>query len=218
MRTWDEAVARREEKLWAARCEAMTCTACSLHEQRSQVVYGTGHGDADILWLGEAPGPHEDETGEPFTGRSGELLTRIIESIGINRASTFLTNIALCRLDDERSLTRVQIEACRRHVETQIRLVEPKVIVALGSSAWRWFQPADTRKMADIRKNLYRWRGILVKPTYHPAFLLRKAEFKRDVWTDVQEVQALVSGGGDHAIAIEEGHGGAAAQATLFGT
>lgn len=170
-----------------------SCTACSLHENRTRCVFGTGHAAARLLWLGEAPGPEEDLRGEPFTGRSGELLTRIIEALGAERGDVFLANTVSCRLDDDRRLGKKQIEACRDRVEAQIAAVDPEVIVALGSTAWNWFRPDDKRKMADVRGTVYRWRTRLVVPTYHPAFLLRMPAFKRDVWEDVQRAKALLA-------------------------
>lgn len=104
---------------------------------------------------------------------------------------------SVCRLDDERHLTKSQIKACRGHLEAQIKAVQPKVIVPLGSTAWSWFNPGDKRRMAEVRGAAYRWRAILLVPTYHPAFLLRKPEHKADVWQDVQVVRAVLHAGGD---------------------
>lgn len=169
------------------------CTACSLHRHRTNCVFGVGHANADLMFVGEAPGPDEDTAGEPFTGRSGQLLDRIIEAIGSERAQVFLTNVVACRLDDNRNLNKEQIEACRGHLEAQIGTIRPRVIVPLGSTAWRWFKRGDNRAMGEIRGKVYRWRDAVLVPTYHPAFLLRKAEFKRDVWGDVQIAAALVN-------------------------
>ena len=105
----------------------------------------------------------------------------------------WLTNAVNCRLDDARHLNLTQVEACRPHLQAQIDAVDPKVIVALGSVAWRWFQSSDKRKMADVRGHLYRWTKRWIVPTYHPAFLLRKPQHKRDVWDDVRIAARLVS-------------------------
>ena len=190
----DPSISGTTERLAEAAAQAAACTACSLHENRTQCVYGTGHPAARLMWVGEAPGPDEDASGEPFTGRSGKLLTRIIEAMGLQRSHVFLANVAQCRLDENRSLTLAQVNSCRPHLDSQIRLVQPEVIIPLGSTAWRWFQPKDRRKMADVRGNIYRWRGILLAPTYHPAFLLRREEFKREVWQDVQRARELLNG------------------------
>ena len=171
---------------------ASKCTACSLHENRTKSVFGTGSPTAALMWVGEAPGPDEDRSGTPFTGRSGELLDRIIEAMGLKRTDVYLTNVVPCRLDDARRLTKTQIETCRHHLESQIAAVEPRVIIPLGSTAWRWFARGDKRKMAEIRGAIYRWEQRLLVPTYHPAFLLRKPEHKRDVWEDTKRVVQLL--------------------------
>ncbi len=178
---------------------AAACAACPLHLNRTRSVFGTGHPNARLMFVGEAPGPDEDQRGEPFIGRSGQLLGRIIAAMRAERGAVYLTNVALCRLDDSRQLTRAQTDACRGHLEAQIAAVRPAVIVALGSSAWTWFSRRDKRKMADVRGSVHRWRGTLVVPTYHPAFLLRIPAFKRDVWTDMQTVMRLLEGGGEAA-------------------
>ena len=164
-------------------------------------MFGCGDPQARIAWVGEGAGPDEDRAGEPFTGRSGQLLTRIIAAMGMARSDMWLTNIVCCRLGDERRLTKAQIDACRGHLETQIEIVDPGVIVPLGWSAWRWFDPKAKGAMADVRGRIYRWRGRLVAPTYHPAFLLRKPEFKREVWEDVQQIGRLARGGEPHEAA-----------------
>ena len=133
------------------------------------------------MFVGEAPGPEEDCTGEPFTGRSGHLLDRIIEAMGHLRDDVFLTNVVLCRLDDDQFLERTQVEACRDHLESQIQAVDPRIIVPLGATAWQWFDVGDRRPMSEVRGHAYRWRTRTLAPTYHPAFLLRKPRFKRDV-------------------------------------
>ena len=176
---------------------AAACTQCKLHEHRTNSVFGTGHSNADLMFVGEGPGPDEDVIGEPFVGRSGDLLNKIVGAIGIDRAHVYMTNVVLCRLDDERHLTKGYINACRDFLTAQIEAVEPRIIVPLGSTAWRWFSPRDKRKMADVRGAVYDWNGLLLVPTYHPAFLLRKAEFKGDVWKDMQIVIALMNGNPD---------------------
>ena len=184
----------RAAALDAARRDAATCTACNLHELRTNSVFGCGNPHARIAWVGEGAGPDEDRRGEPFTGRSGQLLTRIISAMGMARTDMWLTNVVCCRLGDDRRLTKGHIDACRQHLETQIEIIDPGIIVPLGWSAWRWFEPKAKGTMADVRGRVYRWRRRLVTPTYHPAFLLRKAEFKRDVWEDVKQIARLARG------------------------
>ena len=165
---------------------ASTCTRCTLHTNRTHSVFGSGAASTDLMWIGEAPGPEEDASGTPFDGKSGQLLHRIVRAIGRTAADVWMTNVVNCRLDDARRLNKTQIEACRPHLRAQIDAVDPQVIIALGSVAWRWFQSGDKRKMSDVRGNLYRWETRWIVPTYHPAFLLRKPEYKRDVWNDVR--------------------------------
>jgi uracil-DNA glycosylase family 4 len=169
------------------------CTSCSLHENRTHSVFGAGHPSATLMFVGEAPGPDEDGMGEPFVGVSGRLLDKIIGAMGCDRTEVFLANTVSCRLDDGRQLNRTQIDACRGHLEAQIEIVQPQVIVPLGATAWSWFKHGDKRKMADIRGTVYRWRKIILIPTYHPAFLLRKPDFKGDVWADMQTVMTLLT-------------------------
>ena len=192
------------EELERARIAAETCTACSLHHQRTHSVLGIGHANAEMMWVGEAPGPDEDIQGAPFTGRSGELLDRIVEALGARREEVFLGNTVSCRLDEARRLTREQTEACRHFLEAQIDAVGPRVIVALGATAWTWFKRGDKRPMAEVRGRVHRWRGIYLVPTYHPAFLLRMPQYKADVWADVQVAKALAEGGEREAAFIDE--------------
>ena len=169
------------------------CTACDLHEHRTSCVFGIGHANADLMFVGEAPGPDEDEAGEPFTGRSGQLLDRIIAAIGADRGRVYLANAVQCRLDNDRHLTKKYIGACRGFLSRQIELVDPRIIVPLGSTAWRWFSPKDKRNMAEVRGTVYRWGDRILAPTYHPAFLLRSPEYKGDVWADMKRTARLLA-------------------------
>ena len=173
---------------------AAACTLCDLHRNRTNGVFGTGDPQARLAFIGEGPGPSEDAAGEPFTGRSGKLLDRILTAMGVGRAHAFLTNVVCCRLDDPRTLERASIEACRPLLEAQLQIVAPEVIVPLGMSAWRWFEAAERRPMSEVRGHLYRWRGTVLAPTYHPAFLLRDASKKSAVWDDMQRVMRVLSG------------------------
>ena len=178
--------AARLQALEEAAAAASTCTRCTLHTNRTHSVFGCGSPHADLMWIGEAPGPEEDASGTPFDGKSGELLHRILRAVGRTPENVWMTNAVNCRLDEARRLNRTQIEACRPHLRAQIEAIDPRVIVPLGSVAWRWFQSHDKRKMSDVRGKVYRWDSRWIVPTYHPAFLLRKPEHKRDVWDDVR--------------------------------
>ena len=142
--------------------------------------------------MGEGPGPDEDASGEPFTGRSGQLLDAIVEAFGSKRTQVYMTNTVCCRLDEKRTLRRAHLDACRPFLDTQLEAVGSNVIVALGAVAWRHFAPGDKRKMADVRGRAYLWRERIVVPTYHPAFLLRKPEAKADTWADVRLARRAV--------------------------
>ena len=131
-----EAMEEALGSLKATHASAAACTACALHKNRSNPVFGVGLANAALMFVGEGPGPDEDKDGEPFTGRSGQLLDRIVAAMGAKRENVFLTNIVTCQLNDSRQLLKSYIEACRPHLEAQIAAVAPHVIVALGSSAW----------------------------------------------------------------------------------
>lgn len=184
--------AARQRTLEETAAAAAACTRCTLHANRTHSVFGCGSASTDLMWIGDAPGPEEDASGTPFEGNSGELLHRIVRAIGRSTANVWMTNAVNCRLDDARRLNKTQIEACRPHLRAQIDVVDPKVIISLGSVAWRWFQSGDKRKMRDVRGQVYRCEKRWIVPTYHPAFLLRKPEHKRDVWDDVRVAARLV--------------------------
>ena len=164
------------------------CHACRLCENRQQVVNGIGPPKAEIMFTGEGPGAFENRLGEPFTGESGQLLDRIIAAMKLKRGHVFLSNVVRCYVAEDDRIRKAEIEACRGFLEREIEAVSPRIIVPLGAIAWRWFVPGDKRAMRDVRGGTYRWRGTTVMPTYHPAFLLRRREFKRDVWMDMQRV------------------------------
>lgn len=185
-----EAAVRR--MLDEAAAAAAACTRCTLHANRTRSVFGCGRANAELMWIGEAPGPEEDASGTPFDGKSGELLHRIVRAVGRQPEDVWLTNAVNCRLDEARHLNRTQVEACRPHLQAQIDAVDPRVIIALGSVAWRWFQKSDKRKMRDVRGHVYRWGERWIVPTYHPAFLMRKPQHKRDVWDDVRTAVRLI--------------------------
>jgi uracil-DNA glycosylase len=155
------------------RFTASTCTRCPLAEGRTQVVFGVGDPDADLLFVGEGPGRDEDLAGEPFVGRSGKLLDRLMqEEIGLTRERCYIANVVKCRPPNNRDPAPREIAACRPYLEEQITLIEPKVIVTLGNFA--------TRLLLDSAKGIVALRGSVfpygsghLVPTYHPAYVLR---------------------------------------------
>ena len=151
----------------------MECTRCPLAATRTQVVFGAGNPNADLMFVGEAPGFHEDLQGVPFVGASGNLLTRLIEEIELSRDRVYIANVVKCRPPDNRDPERAEIEFCRPWLEGQLEYIMPKVVVTLGNFATKLL--LDTKEgITRVRGKEYPWKGgsVLV-PTYHPAAVLR---------------------------------------------
>ena len=164
------------------------CQACRLHEGRRQVVFGTGNPDADLVFVGEAPGRDEDVQGEPFVGRAGQLLTRIIEAIGLTRADVYILNVIKCRPPQNRNPLPDEVAACRPLIDKQLACLKPRVICALGTFAAQALLRSDER-ISRLRGRFHPMGDILVRPTFHPAYLLRNPQEKRRVWEDMQDIQ-----------------------------
>ena len=171
------------------------CTRCKLHQQgRKQVVFGVGNPNADLMFVGEAPGADEDQQGEPFVGRAGQLLTKIIEAIGLNRSDVYIANVIKCRPPANRNPEPDEVATCEPFLFRQIDTIRPKVIVALGTFAAHALLKIDT-PISRIRGRVHEFRGgAKLIPTFHPAFLLRSPDRKRDVWEDMKKVRALLAG------------------------
>jgi DNA polymerase len=168
------------------------CTRCKLHTLgRRQVVFGVGNPNADLMFIGEAPGGDEDIQGEPFVGRAGQLLTKIIEAIGMTRGDVYIANVIKCRPPNNRNPEPDEVERCEPFLFRQIDVVKPKVIVALGKfAAQSLLRTADP--ITRIRGREYKYRSAILLPTYHPAYLLRNPSAKRDVWEDMKRVRAIL--------------------------
>jgi DNA polymerase len=164
------------------------CQQCRLHESRTQVVFGTGNPQAELVFVGEAPGRDEDEQGEPFVGQAGQLLTRIIEAIGLRREHVYLLNVIKCRPPNNRNPLPDELDACRSILQAQLACLQPRVICALGNFAAQVLLQTE-EKISRLRGRLHRLGNIHVMPTYHPAYLLRNPHAKRAVWEDMQLVQ-----------------------------
>jgi DNA polymerase len=173
--------------------EASRCTRCPLHATRTNVVFGVGDPRAELLFVGEAPGHDEDIQGQPFVGRAGQLLTRIIEAMGRRREDVYICNVLKCRPPENRNPLPAEVEECSHFLLRQIEIIAPKVIVALGAFAVRVLLETDER-VSRLRGRFHDFHGIPVMPTYHPAFLLRNPASKRDVWEDMKLVMAVLSG------------------------
>ncbi|MDE0299307.1 MAG: uracil-DNA glycosylase [Candidatus Poribacteria bacterium] len=178
------------------RDEAMACERCELHATRNTVVFGTGNDKADLMFVGEAPGADEDQQGEPFVGRAGQLLTKIIMAMGLTRDDVYIANIIKCRPPGNRNPKPVEIETCEPFLLKQVELIQPKVICALGSFAAQALLHTD-EKISRLRGRFHDYHGAKLMPTYHPAFLLRNPHSKREVWEDMKKVMAELGPGGN---------------------
>ncbi len=180
-----------EAEAWSAiGKEIAACKACRLHEKRTHVVPGQGHPRPDIMFVGEGPGADEDEQGLAFVGRAGQLLTQIIQAMGYTRDQVFIGNVVKCRPPDNRTPAPDEMAACLPFLQRQIKLLKPKVIVALGGTAVKGLFNDDKIAITKQRGTWMTYEGIDVMPTFHPAFLLRNPPAKREVWEDMKAVLA----------------------------
>jgi uracil-DNA glycosylase family 4 len=164
------------------------CPRCKLSKSRTNIVFGQGSSHAELMFVGEAPGRDEDEQGLAFVGRAGQLLTKIIEAMGKKREDVYIANVIKCRPPNNRNPEPDEVAACRPFLDEQIRLISPRVIVTLGAFAAQALLETDE----PIGLMRGRWRsahGARVMPTFHPAFLLRSPERKKDVWEDMKLVR-----------------------------
>jgi len=187
-----EGLSKQEQLDHFAKCMA-DCTLCPLCEGRTQVVFGVGDPDADLVFIGEAPGRDEDEQGIPFVGRAGQLLTKIIEAMGFSRDDVYIANINKCRPPNNRAPAPDEMDACMPYLLRQLDIIAPKAICLLGATAVRGLLDVKGG-ITKLRGDFIEWRGIQVMPTFHPAYLLRNPPAKRDVWADVQKVRDFVMG------------------------
>ena len=164
------------------------CQACRLHEGRRQVVFGAGSPAADLVFVGEAPGRDEDIQGEPFVGAAGQLLTRIIQAIGLTRQDVYILNVIKCRPPQNRNPLPDEVAVCRPIIDEQLACLKPRVICALGTFAAQALLRTDER-ISRLRGRFHPMGDILVRPTFHPAYLLRNPQDKRKVWEDMQDIQ-----------------------------
>jgi uracil-DNA glycosylase family 4 len=171
------------------------CTRCKLHTLgRRQVVFGVGHPQARLMFVGEAPGEDEDRQGEPFVGRAGQLLTKIIEAIGMTREQVYIANVIKCRPPGNRNPEPDEVATCEPFLFRQIDVVRPRVIVALGKFAAQSLL-RTTDPITRLRGREFDFRDATLIPTFHPAYLLRNPPAKRDVWEDMKKVRAILQAG-----------------------
>lgn len=152
--------------------EASECRRCRLHERRTTVVFGDGAPDADLMFIGEGPGQHEDEQGLPFVGRSGQLLSTLLERVGLSRPEVYIANVVKCRPPGNRDPRADEIDACKGYLVQQIKLIDPAAVVTLGNFSTKLLLKTETG-ITRMRGKAYPWWGRHVVPTFHPAAALR---------------------------------------------
>ena len=168
------------------------CRRCKLHKLgRQRIVFGVGNPNADLMFVGEAPGADEDEQGIPFVGRAGQLLTKIIEAIGLTRDDVYIANVIKCRPPQNRNPEPDEVETCEPFLFRQIDVIKPKVIVALGKFGAQTLLRTDA-PISRLRGCVHDFRGAKLIPTFHPAYLLRNPASKREVWEDMKVVRNLL--------------------------
>jgi uracil-DNA glycosylase len=188
----------KEQMLLSLKDEVGRCSRCKLAGTRTMTVFGEGNPDAEVMFIGEGPGKQEDLTGRPFVGRAGELLTRIIElGMGVPRASVFIANLVKCRptvdmkFERDRPPDNEELTACSLYIQRQVEIIQPSVIVALGSPSAKFLLDTSIG-ITKLRGNWGSFRGIPVMPTFHPSYVLRNggetSPLRRDVWDDIKKV------------------------------
>ena len=176
-----------EEQLKKVFQEIANCQLCQLAKKRQNLVFGDGNPNAQIVFVGEAPGADEDQQGLPFVGRAGQLLTKIIEAMGIQRKDVYICNILKCRPPGNRNPLPEEISLCEPFLKKQLQAISPKVICAMGTFAAHTLLKTDV-PISLLRGRFHTYDGIKLMPTYHPAYLLRSPSAKKPVWEDVQMI------------------------------
>ena len=184
--------ALRQETLHEVRTDLGDCQRCRLCQGRKSIVFGVGSARADLVIVGEAPGRDEDIQGEPFVGRAGQLLNRMLVAIGLSREEVYICNVIKCRPPENRNPLPDEVISCEPFLVRQLRSIQPKAILALGKFAAQTLLRTE-EKISKIRGQFREYQGIPVMPTYHPAYLLRNPGQRRPVWEDLQKVQKLLS-------------------------
>ncbi len=171
------------------RADIGDCTRCRLCEQRNKIVFGDGNAKAELVFVGEGPGRDEDIQGLPFVGRSGKLLTQMIEAMGLTRQQVYICNVVKCRPPENRAPEKDEVATCSPFLMRQLDVIKPKVIVCLGNCAAQALL-ATNRSLSSYRGQWLDFRGTKLMVTYHPAYLLRNPPAKADVWADLKKVIA----------------------------
>ena len=177
--------------LLAVREDLGACTRCKLAPGRTNLVFGVGNPGAELVFVGEGPGADEDVQGEPFVGRAGQLLTKMIEAMGYRREEVYIANVVKCRPPGNRNPEPDEIEACEPFLRAQLAAIGPKVIVALGKFAAQTLL-RNTTPITRLRGRWYEYQGVRLMPTFHPAYLLRSPDEKKKAWEDLQMVMGAL--------------------------
>jgi len=182
---WGSDVIISDETLESIRADLGNCKRCALCQKRTSIVFGAGDPKAQLVFVGEGPGYEEDKSGEPFVGAAGKLLTKIIEAIHLNRDKVYICNIIKCRPPGNRNPMPDEIKTCYPFLKRQLSVIKPDFICALGTFAAQTL--LETKQpISRLRGHFHDYMGIKVMPTYHPAYLLRNANKKREVWEDMK--------------------------------
>jgi uracil-DNA glycosylase len=184
---------RQYESCAALSRAIIECQNCHLARKRRQAVPGQGPENSRLMFIGEGPGFEEDQQGRPFVGPAGQLLTKMIQAIHLTREEVYITNVVKCRPPENRAPYEDEVEACRSFLEEEIRLVDPQILVPLGSSAVQTLIRSKN-KISDLRGNLLDFNGRRLIATYHPAYLLRNPGAKREAWEDLKRVRREYDG------------------------
>lgn len=189
----DESLDRCSALLFLKDESVNKCVKCELSKTRNNIVFGEGNPSSELMFIGEAPGAEEDSTGRPFVGRAGQLLTKIIESINLKRDDVYIANIIKCRPPQNRNPFEEEIKQCAPFLKEQIRIIRPKIICTLGKFSTEFIIGTDKGTISAVRGKEFYYNGITVIPTYHPSYLLRNPDAKRDVWEDMKKIRGLYS-------------------------
>ena len=182
------------QNLETVREELGECQRCRLSKTRKNIVFGEGNEKARLVFVGEGPGYEEDFRGRPFVGKAGQLLTRIIDAIGMKRDEVYITNVVKCRPPHNRAPWPDEIACCYPFLTQQLRIIRPAVICALGNAATQTLLGTDAG-ISTVRGTFQSWESIRVMPTFHPAYLLRNPERKRETWEDMRAIQKELARG-----------------------
>lgn len=192
LKNWTEPKSgTRLETLDEIRNDLGDCRRCKLWKERTNIVYGAGNPHARLVFVGEGPGYDEDRQGEPFVGKAGQLLTKIIEAMKLTRDRVYICNVVKCRPPDNRNPEPDEISKCFPFLKRQLEAISPDIICALGSVAANSLLEKEVF-ISRVRGKFFDYKGIKVMPTYHPAYLLRNPDKKKDVWEDVQKIMKMM--------------------------